>query len=91
MLKQAIQRARPVGYVRIKSEKDGGQLTKQHSTLFTYAEGGSSIEFVANFFSPAVGGYIVQVEGDAPTYLNETEFHRQYLEATHAQQGVSQG
>lgn len=80
MLKTALQIARSIVYVRIKAEKDGGELTKIHSVLYTYAEGDNKIEFVANFGTPAVGGYVVQIEGDAPVYLTKQEFDRQYIE-----------
>lgn len=82
MLKQAHQRARNVMYVRIKSA-DG--LVKKHSTLYTYTEGNETIEFVANFGVPAVNGYVVQLEADAPIYLSEAEFNRQYVEQQDAQ------
>lgn len=79
-MKQAHQKARNVCYVKIK---DVDALVKEHSTLFRYTEGGETIQFVANFGVPAVGGYIVQIEGDAPIYMSKAEFDRQYVEASH--------
>lgn len=77
MYKQALQKARNILYVRIKST---GVLKKIHSNLYKYTEGDKEVEFVANYSSPAVNGYVVLIEGDAPIYLNEAEFGRQYME-----------
>lgn len=77
MLKTAQVRGQRVLCVQIKAT---GNLRKQHSNLYTYAEDDQyALEFVANFGTPAVNGYIVQVEGDAPIYLNEAEFNQKYL------------
>ncbi|QMP18280.1 hypothetical protein phiV141_23 [Vibrio phage phiV141] len=81
MLKQAHQKARNVFYVKIK---DVDALVKEHSTLYRYTENGSTIQFVANFGVPAVNGYVVQIEGDAPIYMSKAEFDRQYVEAPDA-------
>ena len=87
MYKQAVQKARNIWYVKVKAT---GKLVKEHSNLYRYEEDGQTVEFVANFFSPAVGGYIVLIEGDAPIYLNEAEFNRAYMEQQDGKQ-VSHG
>lgn len=77
MLKTAQVKGQHVLCVQIKAT---GNLRKQHSNLYTYAEDAQhALEFVANFGTPAVNGYIVQVEGDAPVYMNEAEFNRAYV------------
>lgn len=81
MFKQAIQKARGVTYVKVK---ETGKLTKRHSNLHIYEEDGTSVEFVANFGSPAVGGYIVCIDNDAPCYYTQHEFHRSYMESQDA-------
>lgn len=77
MLQHAQVRGQRVLCVQIKAT---GTLRKQHSNLYTYSEDADyALEFVANFGTPAVNGYIVQVEGDAPIYMNEAEFNRAYV------------
>lgn len=76
MLKEAYQRQRRVLCIQITTD---GVLRKQHSNLYHYTLDGAALEFVANFGTPAVNGYIVQIEGDAPIYLSEAEFNQQYV------------
>lgn len=77
MFRQVVQRARPVKAVQVKEE---GELRKLHSNLYTYQEGDDKVEFVANFAAPAVNGWIVCLENDAPVFLSDNEFRTQYVE-----------
>lgn len=76
MLKPVIQIKRDILYVKLED----GVLQKLHSNLYTYTKDGAGIEFVANFSTPAVGGYVVLVPPEAPVYLTETEFKIAYAE-----------
>lgn len=76
MLHEAYQRQRRVLCIQITKD---GILRRQHSNLYHYTVDDATLEFVANFGTPAVNGYIVQIEGDAPIYLSEAEFNQQYV------------
>lgn len=52
---------------------------KVHSNLYRYDLEGESLEFVS-MMAPAVGGFIVVINEEPPTYVMRNEFHQKYLE-----------
>lgn len=80
MWRKAIPVVRNVVFVQIQPEPVG-LLVRKHSNLYSYTENGLTVEFVQVTSAPAVGGFIVVIDQDAPIFLNQAEFARQYVEA----------